>query len=45
MSNIRQVSRRNFLKTGGVLVVGVSLFGCGKEKVPGLKQSVAGEPW
>jgi len=45
MSNIRQVSRRDFLKTGGVLVVGVSLFGCGKEKVPGLTQPVAGEPW
>ena len=43
--NIRQVNRRDFLKTGGVLVVGVSLFGCGKEKVPGLTKSVSSEPW
>jgi len=43
--NIRPVSRRDFLKTGGVLVVGVSLFGCGKEKVPGLTRSVSSEPW
>ena len=34
MSNIRQVSRRDFLKTGGVLVLGVSLFGCGREATP-----------
>jgi isoquinoline 1-oxidoreductase beta subunit len=31
---IRQLSRRDFLKTGGVLVVGVSLFGCGREPEP-----------
>jgi isoquinoline 1-oxidoreductase beta subunit len=43
--NIRPVSRRDFLKTGGVLVVGVSLFGCGKEKVPGLTKSASAEPW
>jgi len=43
--NIRPVSRRDFLKTGSVLVVGVSLFGCGKEKVPGLTKSVSSEPW
>jgi isoquinoline 1-oxidoreductase beta subunit len=45
MTHIRQVSRRDFLKTGGVLVVGVSLFGCGKEKVPGLTKSASAEPW
>jgi isoquinoline 1-oxidoreductase beta subunit len=43
--NIRPVSRRDFLKTGGVLVVGISLFGCGKEKVPGLTKSALVEPW
>ncbi|NNK51402.1 MAG: xanthine dehydrogenase family protein molybdopterin-binding subunit [Xanthomonadales bacterium] len=45
MKNIRQVNRRDFLKTGGVFVLGVSLFGCGKEKVPGIAQPVAGKPW
>ena len=45
MTHIRQVNRRDFLKTGGVLVVGVSLFGCGKEKIPGLQQPVSSEPW
>ncbi len=29
---IKQVSRRDFLKTGGVFVIGVSLFGCGEGK-------------
>jgi isoquinoline 1-oxidoreductase beta subunit len=43
--HIRPVSRRDFLKTGGVLVVGVSLFGCGKEKIPGLTKSISSEPW
>jgi len=45
MSAIRQVNRRDFLKTGGVFVVGISLFGCGKEKVPGMTKSVLTEPW
>jgi len=31
---IQQVSRRDFLKAGGVFVVGVSLFGCGPEGAP-----------
>ena len=43
--NIRPVSRRDFLKTGAVFVVGVSLYGCGKEKVPGLTKPVSKEPW
>ena len=30
---IQQISRRDFLKTGGVFVIGVSLFGCGGESV------------
>mgnify|MGYP001816425638 CR=1 FL=1 len=33
-NTIRQVSRRDFLKTGGVFVVGVSLFGCGPQGAP-----------
>jgi len=28
---VRRVSRRDFLKTGGVLVIGVSLYGCSRE--------------
>ena len=43
--NIREISRRDFLKTGGVLVVGVSLFGCGNEKIPALTESASTEPW
>ena len=31
---IQQISRRDFLKTGGVFVIGVSLFGCGPESAP-----------
>jgi isoquinoline 1-oxidoreductase beta subunit len=31
---IRQLSRRDFLKTGGVFVIGVSLYGCGREAEP-----------
>ncbi|MCJ7815389.1 MAG: molybdopterin-dependent oxidoreductase [Xanthomonadales bacterium] len=45
MKTIRQVSRRDFLKTGSVLVVGVSLFGCGKEKIPGLAKPLTLESW
>lgn len=45
MKHIRQVSRRDFLKTGGVFVVGVSLFGCGQEKIPGVTKSLSAEPW
>jgi hypothetical protein len=43
---IRPVSRRDFLKTGSVLVIGISLFGCGNEKI---QKPAAGpvlsEPW
>jgi isoquinoline 1-oxidoreductase beta subunit len=45
VSSVRQVSRRDFLKTGSVLVVGVSLFGCDTKTVPGLKAPVMAEPW
>ena len=45
MSNIRQLSRRNFLKTGGVLVVGVSLFGCEREDKPMPTYSLSIDPW
>ena len=45
MKTIRQVSRREFLKTGGVFVIGVSLAGCGSEKIPGLGTSSLEGPW
>jgi isoquinoline 1-oxidoreductase beta subunit len=45
MSKIRQVSRRDFLKTGGVFVLGVSLYGCAEEKMPPLAKPVLAEPW
>ena len=46
MKHTRNVSRRDFLKTGGVLVVGVSLFGCGRDTtpVPTRARSTSG-PW
>jgi len=45
MSNIRQLSRRDFLKTGGVLVLGVSMIGCGREPTPIATRPVSVEPW
>jgi isoquinoline 1-oxidoreductase beta subunit len=45
MSNIRQLSRRDFLKTGGVLVLGISMAGCGREPTPIATRSVSLEPW
>jgi len=46
MKTIKQVSRRDFLKTGGVFVIGVSLFGCGEEKIPGVaKKATLTGPW
>jgi len=42
---IRQISRRDFLKTGGVFVVGVSLFGCGQESAPIPVKPQASGPW
>jgi len=44
---VRQVSRRDFLKTGGVFVVGVSLFGCGPESAPVAEapQPAPSGPW
>jgi isoquinoline 1-oxidoreductase beta subunit len=45
MKNIKCINRRDFLKTGGVLVLGVSLFGCGEEKIPGLTKSASAGPW
>ena len=45
MSNIRQLSRRDFLKAGGVLVIGVSMVGCGKENSPIATRSLSSEPW
>jgi isoquinoline 1-oxidoreductase beta subunit len=44
---IRQVNRRDFLKTGGVLVIGVSLFGCSRdsEPIPVKQQPQADGPW
>ena len=34
MKAVRRVNRRDFLKTGGVLVLGVSLYGCSRESTP-----------
>ena len=45
MSNIRQLSRRDFLKTGGVLVLGISMVGCGREPTPIATRPVSSEPW
>lgn len=44
-SVIRSVSRRDFLKVGGVLVIGVSLFGCAGKKRPGEGSPALSEPW
>lgn len=44
-SSVRQVNRRDFLKAGGVFVVGVSLFGCHSRPVPGLEAPVLKKPW
>ena len=45
--SIRQISRRDFLKSGGVFVVGVSLFGCAPEGAPvaGAPQPAPAGPW
>ncbi len=45
MKRVRRVNRRDFLKTGGVLVVGVSLYGCGKEKGPLAPKAEWDGPW
>jgi isoquinoline 1-oxidoreductase beta subunit len=45
MKIIRQLSRRDFLKTGGVFVIGVSMFGCGREDTPIATRSLSEEPW
>lgn len=45
MKTIRQVSRREFLKTGGVFVIGISLAGCGSEKIPGTGSPSLAGPW
>jgi isoquinoline 1-oxidoreductase beta subunit len=46
---IRQLSRRDFLKSGGVFVIGVSLgvsvLGCGRESTPAPAAAVATGPW
>jgi len=47
---VRAVSRRDFLKAGSVLVVGVSLFGCSPGQAPGAAADPAAEaeppgPW
>ena len=42
---IQQVSRRDFLKTGGVFVIGVSLFGCGPESAPIPVRPAPTGPW
>ncbi|MDT8321095.1 MAG: molybdopterin cofactor-binding domain-containing protein, partial [Xanthomonadales bacterium] len=45
MNHIRQLSRRDFLKTGGVFVVGISLLGCGRENGPMPVEKLATETW
>ena len=42
---IQQISRRDFLKTGGVFVIGVSLFGCGPESAPIPVRPASTMPW
>jgi isoquinoline 1-oxidoreductase beta subunit len=42
---IQQISRRDFLKTGGVFVIGVSLFGCGPESAPIPVRPASTLPW
>ena len=45
---VRAVSRRDFLKAGGVLVVGVSLFGCSEAEPPAVAESATPQatgPW
>ncbi len=42
---IRQLSRRDFLKSGGVFVIGVSLFGCNRESAPIPVKPQAAGPW
>ena len=41
---VRAVSRRDFLKAGSVLVVGVSLFGCSQGEPPASPAASAAEP-
>ena len=43
----KRLSRRDFLKTGGVFVVGVSLFGCSQESSPVAEapQTAPAGPW
>jgi isoquinoline 1-oxidoreductase beta subunit len=41
---IQQLSRRDFLKTGGVFVIGVSLFGCGTGETPDAEQPASPGP-
>jgi len=42
---IRHVTRRDFLKTGGVFVIGVSLYGCSRESAPVPVEPQAAGPW
>jgi isoquinoline 1-oxidoreductase beta subunit len=45
MKNIRQMNRRDFLKTGGVFTLGVSLYGCNRETPPFAVQPRPPVPW
>jgi len=45
MKNIRQMNRRDFLKTGGVFTLGVSLYGCGRKATPLEVKPVPPVPW
>jgi isoquinoline 1-oxidoreductase beta subunit len=45
MKNIRQLNRRDFLKTGGVFTLGVSLYGCGSKSTPFEINPAPPVPW
>ncbi len=45
MCNLRRLNRRDFLTPGGVLVLGVSMVGCGRENQPIPVRPAASGPW
>ena len=45
MKNIRQLNRRDFLKTGGVFTLGISLYGCGSKSTPFEVNPAPPVPW
>ncbi|MEE8426859.1 MAG: molybdopterin cofactor-binding domain-containing protein [Woeseiaceae bacterium] len=46
MNPVKQLSRRDFVKTGGLFVLGVSMAGCGRQDKPAITASrPADGPW